>query len=161
MERIRKSLILLLAGIPAAAAAATLPFVGTPAHDICFTAGSVTYQLSPAAAAPDYRVRIDNTAARPDLKVRLVDRAELADFALVDDVGAPAGSNCATAGRLRTVKIVAGTDASDVTIAVSQEPAEQDFALFVHSARVTHQDAAALFALMRHVQAAQNVAAFR
>jgi hypothetical protein len=159
MERLRKSaMLLLMAGLPAAA----LPFWGT-SHDICFTAGSVTYQLSSAAAAPDYRVRIDNKAPRPDLRVRLVDQAELADFALVDDAGATASKACATAGLLRTVKIVPVADASDVTITVSRDaPGEAqgaDFALFVHSARITHQDAAALFALMRHVQASQKVAA--
>ena len=161
MERLRKSaMLLLMAGLPAAA----LPYLGT-SSDICFTAGSVTYQLSSAAAAPDYRVRIDNKAPRPDLRVRLVDQAELADFALVDDAAAPAGKACATAGLLRTVKIVPVADASDVTITVSRDaqgeaPGEgADFALFVHSARITHQDAAALFALMRHVQASQKVAA--
>jgi len=53
--------------------------------------------------------------------VRLVDQAELADFALVDDAGAPAGQACATAGLLRTVKIVPVADASDVTITVSRD----------------------------------------
>jgi hypothetical protein len=157
MERVRKSLILLLmAGLPAAA----LPFFGT-SHDLCFTAGSVTYQLSPAASAPDYRVRIDNQAPRPDLRVRLVDHAELADFSLVDDAGGPAGSGCPTAGLLRTVKIVPADNASDVTILVSRDVSDADFALFVHSARVTHQDAAALFALMRHVDKTNKVAAYR
>ena len=159
MERVRKSLILLLvAGLPAAAAA--LPFFGT-SHDLCFTAGSVTYQLSPAAAAPDYRVRIDNRAPRPDLRIRLVDHAELADFSLVDDAGGPSGSGCPTAGLLRTVKIVPADNASDVTILVSRDVSDADFALFVHSARVTHQDAAALFALMRHVDLSNKVAAYR
>lgn len=157
MERIRKSLmLLLLAGLPAA----TLPFFRAT-HDLCFTAGSVTYQLSPATAAPDYRVRIDNSAPRPDLRVQLVDRAELADFTLVDDAGSPGSHACVTAGERRTVKIVSTDKTSDVTINVSREAHDADFALFVHSARVTHQDAAALFALMRHVQTTSKVAAFR
>jgi hypothetical protein len=157
MVRLRKGLLLLvLAGsVPAAA----LPFFPSSPHELCFTAGSVTYRLSPAVTSPDYRVRIDNSVVHPDLRVRLVDAAELADFALVDDIGESAGGACTTAGRLRTVKIVTGDAASDVTIAVSPEAEDADFTLFVHSARATHQDAAALFALMRRVQAPSKIAA--
>jgi len=156
--RLRKSLfLLLLASVPAAAA---LPFFGNSPHELCFTAGSVTYRLSPAATAPDYRVRIDNSVAHPDLRVQLVDEAEIADYALVDDMGDATGNSCATAGRLRTVKIVSGDAASDVVISVSQNAADPDFTLFVHSARATHQEAAALFALMRRVRNPGKVASF-
>ncbi len=154
MNRLRKTLILLLVvGVPAGARSY---FASAP--DLCFTAGSVTYQLSSSAETPDYRVLIDNRARRPDLRVKLVDRAEIADFALVDDAGGVAGGACRTAGALKTVKIVSGETSPDVTISVSREA---DFRLFVHSARVTHQDAAALFALMRHVESAGKVAEYR
>src|SRR5262245_24746339 len=157
MERFRKSLMLLLVvGI----AAATLPFFES-SRDLCFTAGSVTYRLSPGAATPDFRVRIDNRDPNPDLRVRLVDRADLADFSLVDDVGAPARDVCATAGDLRTVKVVKADDIGDVTINVGRELHEAAFTLFVHSTRVTHYDAAALFALVQHVQARQRFAFHR
>jgi hypothetical protein len=161
--RLRQRTILLLL---ASATSAALPLLGAlsngfpgRSHDLCFTAGSVTYQLAPSAAAPDYRVRIDNAALHPDLRVRLVDRAELADFVWVDDAGAAPDSGCATAGAMRSVGIVPAGKASDVTIAVSEDASEADFALFVHSARATHQDAAALFALMRHVESHPKVAA--
>lgn len=155
MERIRKSLVLLvLLGI----AATTLPHFGS-SQDLCFTTGSVTYQLAPDTSSPDFRVRIDNNTPNPDLRVRLVDRAELADFSLVDDVVSPTRNVCATAGDLRTVKIVNLADIGDVTINVGRESHEADFTLFVHSTRVTHFDAAALFALVQHVQTNQRVAA--
>jgi len=151
MQRIQKTLVLLLvAGIPAAT-----PLLA-PSHDLCFTDGPVTYRLSQSSAAPDYRVRIDNTAPRPDLRVRLVDRVELADLTLVDDVGPPA---CRTAGVLRTVAVVSGP--ADVTVSVSREPHEADVALYVHSARVTYHDAAALLALMRHVASSRTLAQVR
>src|SRR5204862_1362085 len=130
-------------------------------QDLCFTAGSVTYQLAPGAASPDFRVRIDKEAPSPDLRVRLVDRAELADFSLVDDVGAPARDVCATAGDLRTVTIVKPADIGDVTISVGRETHEADLTLFVHSTRVTHFDAAALFALMHRFRSSHDVGARR
>ena len=157
MERIRKSLLLL---VLLAVAGAILPNFGS-SQDLCVTAGSVTYQLAPDATAPDFRVRIDNGVPNPDLRVRLVDSAELADFSLVDDVATPTRNVCATAGDLRTVKIVKPTDRSDVTINVGREAHEADFTLFVHSTRVTHFDAAALFALVQHVQTNQRIASYR
>ena len=152
MERLHKSLILLLvAGIPAGA-----PSFFAASPDLCFTAGSVTYRLSQATSTPDFRVRIDNAAAHPDLLVQLVDRAEIADFVLVDDPAASAGSGCNSAGERKTVKIVPGP--ADLTIALTRAAENADFKLFVHSARVTHQDAAALYALMRHAETNTAVA---
>jgi hypothetical protein len=148
MDKLRKTLALLcVAAIPAAAA----PLL-TASPDLCFTAGSVTYRLSPDARSPDYRVAIDNDAPYPDLRVRLVDRVETADFALTDDAGAMTGNACKAAGALKTIRIVPAGTPSDVTIAVSQrqsDPGPDDFALYVHSARVSHFDAAALFALVQ------------
>jgi hypothetical protein len=134
---------------------AALPAVAAPllksSPDLCFTAGSVTYRLSSDARSPDYRVAIDNDAAHPDLRVRLVDRVETADFALTDDAGAMTGSACKAAGTIKTIQVVAAGSPSDLTIAVSRQSqaADADLALYVHSARVSHYDAAALFALVR------------
>jgi hypothetical protein len=145
MDRLRKTLTLLCVGGVAAGAASLLD----PSPDLCFTAGSVTYRLSPHAPSPDYRVVIDNDALHPDLRVSLVDRVEAADFALTDDAGSMTGNACKTAGLTRTVRIVAPGLPADITIAVSPQQQAADVALYVHSARVSHFDAAALFALVR------------
>jgi hypothetical protein len=156
MERLRKTLILLMVvGIPAAAP----PFFAS-SSDLCFTSGSVTYRLAPEAASPDYRVRIDNSAARPDLRIRLVDDAETADFALVDDVGG-GGDACRSAGLIKTVKLVPAESASELTISVAREAGAADLKLFVHSSRVGHFDAAALYAAMRRADGLARIAANR
>jgi hypothetical protein len=153
MERIRKTLILLLvAGIPAAA-----PPVFDAAPNLCFTAGSVTYQVAPGASLPDYRVRIADREAEPDLRIQLVNDVETADFALVDDFGS--GSACTSAGLVKTVQVVGEGSTADVTMSLSREAA--DLKLFVHSARFGHRDAAALFAAMRHDQHRHRLAAYR
>src|SRR5262249_42448399 len=97
MDRARILMLLLAAGIAAAASGSSMiahlndepadPVAATAgvSPDLCLSAGAVTYRLSPTAAAPDYRVRID--AAHPDLRIELVDGVENADFALVDDGG--------------------------------------------------------------------------
>jgi hypothetical protein len=153
--RVRKSFaLLLLAGIPAA-----MPLFPAASQDLCVTAGPMTYRLSQSTESPDVRVRIDNAATRPDLRVRLVDRAEMADLALVDDADRPAGHTCAVMGEIRTARIVTG--ASDLTITVSREPHDADFALYVNSTHISDQDAAALFALMQHVQTRGTLAQAR
>lgn len=157
MDRVRNIVILLMvAAIPAAAP----PFFAA-APELCFTAGSTTYRLAAGAAAADYRVRIDNSAAHPDLRVGLVDNVESADFALVDDAATLAGNACRTAGVLKTVTVVPADQQAAVTISLTRAPQGSDFTLFVHSARVSHQDAAALFALMRHESAPRLAAAHR
>jgi hypothetical protein len=146
--------LLLLTGVPAA-----MPLVHAAPQDLCISAGPVTYRLSPSAPAPDIRVRIDNAAPRPDLRVRLVDHAELADLVLVDDPDRPAANACAAMGEMRTARIV--SDSPDITLAVSREPHEHDFALYVHSSHISDQDAAALFALMQRVQTGSTLAQAR
>jgi hypothetical protein len=166
-ERLNKLLILLLvAGLPAAAAPPLfLTFTAQPR--LCFTAGSITYQVG--GAAPDYRVRI---AAVGDLRIQLVHDVELADFALVDDV-TDDDSACDAGGTIRTIKVIDDQGPADITIGLTQaervdptdaEPAAAeaavaetaaDLKLFVHSARFGHRNAAALLAAMRHYQAGQ------
>jgi hypothetical protein len=144
MNRFSKSLTLLsLVAIPAAAhsyfAAAKGP---------CFTAGSATYQLAAAAAVPDYRVRIDNQAKAPDLRMQLVDRPEIADLVIADDYSASDADLCKAAAELKTIRVGAEEAAPDITIAFTRVAEAADYKLFVHSARFSHQDAAALMAVM-------------
>jgi hypothetical protein len=151
MEKLRKSLILLLvAGIPAAAP----PFFAA-SPDLCFTDGTITYRLSANGSAADYTVAIDQNAEHPDLRIGLVDAAAVADFALTDDASAPTGNACRTAGILKSVRIVGAGEPADVVIRISSDAANADATLYVHSARVNHFDAAALFALMRQAQTAK------
>jgi hypothetical protein len=166
MDRFHKFLVLLfVAGIPAAATP-FLPDAAPPpktnitslaktAVPLCFTAGSITYELSQNDPSPNFRVKFDDAAARPDLRIGLVDGIAAADFTLVDDVIGMDGNACNAAGLLKTVKIV-GEGPSDVVISLTRDLASAEFKLFVHSARFNHRDAAALFAVMRQNQAGET-----
>jgi hypothetical protein len=153
MERFTKIIILLM--IAAVPAASPRDFASSPG--LCFTAGSTTFQLSPAARAPDYRVKFAASQARADLRVQIVDRIEIADFAIVDDFAPTPGTPCVSAGRLRTVRVVDGSAAADTILDLTHE--EADHKLFVHSARFGQRDAAALFAAVLHYQAAPPASA--
>jgi len=143
MDNLARTLLALSVGVVAAAA---MPLV-RPSPDLCFTAGAVTYRLTSDAASADIRVAVDNAAARPDLRIRLVDRVEASDFALTDDAGA--GNACKAGGLIRTVGTVPPGAPADIVIAMSRAGAASDFALYVHSVRIGHHDAAALFAAIR------------
>ena len=163
MSRILSALILFVCiGAPVGLYVATAPaspnaVAPVIASNLCFTAGAITYGVSPAAAVADYRVKID--ASHPDLRIQLVDGVESADFAWVDGVGG--FDACESAGHLKTVRVVGEGSAADISMSLSREPAAGGLKLFVHSARFAHRDVAALIAAMRHHQNGPKLAEVR
>jgi hypothetical protein len=119
-----------------------------PKQPLCFASGASTYQIVATATAPDYRIRIDAEAARPDLRMQLVDRAENADFVLVDDFSGDEPRTCRSSTPIRTVTLDTATGKPDVTVQLSADAKGADYRLYVHSARFSQQDAAALLAAM-------------
>jgi hypothetical protein len=155
MDRIRKTLILL--GIVAAPAAAQTYFAGSQGP--CFTAGTSTFQMSSTAFSPDYRVKIDSQVARPDLRMQLVDTPETADFVLVDDFTGAEANACKGSTPVKTIKVDSAEPSPDLTISLSnQAPRADDYKIYVHSARFSHRDAAALFAVMWKLNKNREVA---
>jgi hypothetical protein len=130
--------------VPAAAYA----MKAAPKQPLCFASGASTYQIVTNVTAPDYRIRIDAEAARPDLKMQLVDRPEHADFVLVDDFSSSEPRTCKSSTPIRTVTLDAATGLPDVTVKLSADTQGADYRLYVHSARFSQEDAAALLAAM-------------
>jgi hypothetical protein len=149
MNRLQKSLI--LAAVIAVPAAAHSTFAPTR-ESLCFASGATTYQIARNAPAPDYRIKLaDGTAGadqHPDLRMQLVDRAELADFVLVDDFSGREQAPCRSATPIRTVTVDTAMAKPDVTIALSTDAALPDYKIYVHSVRFSQQEAAALLAAM-------------
>ncbi len=144
MNRLQKTLILAAAiAVPAAAHSTFAP----TKEGLCFASGATTYQIAPNAVAPDYRIRIGE-ADRPDLRMQLVDRAEIADFVLVDDFSGKEQAPCRSSTPIRTVTLDANAARPDVTVALSADAAGSDYKIYVHSVRFSQQDAAALLAAM-------------
>jgi hypothetical protein len=143
----QKSLALLaVLAIPAAAHSMRAP-APTPPAALCFASGNTIFRLSADAAASDVRIRIEQDAPRADLRVQWADRAELADFVLVDDTALLPGGACRAGAQVRTVVIDNAAAAPDVVVDVASG-GTADFKVYVHSARFSQQDAAALLAAM-------------
>jgi hypothetical protein len=141
-----RKVLILAAGLAVPAAAYAMK--AAPKQPLCFASGASTYQIVASAAAPDYRIRIDAEALRPDLRMQLVDRAENADFVLVDDFSGNEPSTCKSSTPIRTVTLDAAAGQPDVTVQLSADANGADYRLYVHSARFSQQDAAALLAAM-------------
>ena len=147
VNSISKVLVLTSAlAVPAAAAAYAMKAV--PKQPLCFASGASTYQIVTNVTAPDYRIRIDAQAARPDLRMLLVDRPEHADFVLVDDFSSDEPRTCKSSTPVRTVTLDTAAEKPDVTVKLSADSKGADYKLYVHSARFSQQDAAALLAAM-------------
>jgi hypothetical protein len=145
MNRLQKTLILVAAlAVPAAAHSTFAP----NKESLCFASGATTYQIARNAAAPDVRVKIAGATASPDLRMQLVDRAELADFVLVDDFSGSEAAPCRSSTPIRTVTIDAETASPDVTVNLSADAGASDYKIYVHSVRFSQQEAAALLAAM-------------
>jgi hypothetical protein len=88
-------------------------------------------------------VRLDPAAATPDIRIQIVDSADAADFVFVDDGDAP--PTCQHKGAaVKTVKIDAA--AADLTAAITADAALADYRIYVRSRWITPETAAALFA---------------
>jgi hypothetical protein len=145
VNRIQKTCVLIAAlAVPAAAHSTFAP----SKQNLCFASGATTYQLARDAAAPDFRIKIAAGSDRPDLRMQLVDRAEIADFVLVDDFSTDEPPPCRSATPIRTVALDADAAKPDVTVRLSAAADASDYKIYVHSVRFSQQDAAAILAAM-------------
>lgn len=138
-----KILAALLLAIVIPATARTFDFsIGTAAA-ACLSIGNASYRAVPSSARADYTVRLDSAAAMPDIRIRIVDTADAADFVFVDDGDVPPA--CQRSGAVvKTVKIDAAAPDLIAGIATGSESA--DYRIYVRSRWISPEMAAALFA---------------
>jgi hypothetical protein len=145
MNRLQKTLVLIAAiAVPAAAHSTFAPVP----ESLCFASGATTYRIARNAAAPDFRIKIADASPQADLRMQLVDRADIADFVLVDDFSGGEPASCRSSTPIRTVTLDADTTKPDVTVNLSADAAAPDYKIYVHSVRYSQQDAAAVLAAM-------------
>lgn len=119
----------------------------TSASQPCIALGRSSVQLATAPWQSPQHVSFTDDADRATVRVQLVDRPELADFTVADDVdasgdAAPTRKGCPITAATRYVTIAAHDKASEPVIYLSEQPG--DYRLYVNSATVSVRDAAAL-----------------
>jgi hypothetical protein len=118
-----------------------------PASQPCISLGRSSVQMAYAPWQHPEHVSFTDDPREATVKVQLVDRPELADYAIVDDVNAPDEdlrdtASCKITAATRYVAIAVHDKPSDPVIYLSDQPG--DYRLYVRSSRFSARDAAAL-----------------
>jgi hypothetical protein len=108
----------------------------------CLAIGNATYQL--VNGGGDVTLQMGGPAETSDVLIGFAATPDEADFIFVDDGTPPA---CQTHRGIRKVAI--GDTAPDLTVAVTSDAASAQYRIYVRSASVTSEMAAALFAASR------------
>ena len=110
----------------------------------CIGIGETSVQIGSAPWQADLHVSFTDNPAAATVRVQLVESAEAADFAVVDDADSGAEANvCEGNAATRFVSISADASASNPVIFLSREGAA-DYRIFVRSKTFSARDAAAL-----------------
>ena len=123
----------------------------------CIAIGETVLQIGTAPWQADSYVSFTEDAALATVRVQIVGSAELADFAVVDDVDSAEASACDGIAAHRLITIATAPSLTGPVIYLSHD-ADADYRVFVQSRSFTVQDAAALIVgahdVRGHLQAA-------
>ena len=109
----------------------------------CISTGESSVQLATAPWQAQSTVAFTDDPAHATVRVQIVDSADTADFAVVDDVDSPDPGACAVTAATRFIAISRSPASTAPLIYLSNEP-DADYRIFVQSRSFTPRDAAAL-----------------
>jgi hypothetical protein len=114
-----------------------------PAPRPCIETGGVSVQIAPAPWHADLHVGFTDDPAAATVRVQIVENAEAADFAVVDDVDSADANACEANPAMRLVAVAAHPSGSQPIIYLSRDGGA-DYRIFVRSKTFSARDAAAL-----------------
>lgn len=115
----------------------------SPGERPCISVGGTTLQIATAPWQNQYYVSFTSDPRAASVRVQIVDRAEIADFAVIDDIDTANAESCSAAGAATFVGIAEQPSGAGPVIYLSTE-AGADYRVFVQSRKFTAHDAAAL-----------------
>ncbi len=124
----------------------------SPAAGPCIPAGIATFQMTSATWRAQRRVAFTSDPTHATVRVQIVDRPELADFAVADDTDVAEASSCNMTDAMRLVSISQRASADDPVIYLSRDD-DADYRIYVASRSFTPKEAAALIVGARGGQA--------
>ena len=122
---------------------------GSAEAALCFASGASTYQI--VTQRDRARLSASGSTRKPRAPICGCNWSiapSIADFVLVDDFSGDEPRTCRSSTPIRTVTLDAAAGKPDVTVQLSADAKSADYKLYVHSARFSQQDAAALLAAM-------------
>jgi hypothetical protein len=114
-----------------------------PAARPCITVGETSVQIAPGPWQAGLKVSFTSDPALATVRVQLVETAEAADFAVVDDIDSDEANACEVTPATRFVAIAASVSATEPVIYLSPD-GNADYRIFVQSKHFTPREAAAL-----------------
>ncbi len=114
----------------------------------CISIGESSVQIAPTPWQAQLHVSFTEDPAAATVRVQVVDSAEAADFAVVDDVDDAEAGACRVTSATRFIAITAEPAAAEPVIYLSEDAAA-DYRIFVKSRSFTPRDAAALIVAAR------------
>lgn len=123
----------------------------------CIPAGLAAFQITAAPWRAQRRVAFTADPTQATVRVQIVDRPELADFAVADDIAAADEGGCGVTQAMRLVAIAPHPDSDEPVIYLSRDD-DADYRIYVASRSFTAQEAAALIVGARggHVRLAHS-----
>lgn len=109
----------------------------------CIALGNASAQIAPTPWQAQFHVSFTNNPADATIRVQIVDRAENADFTVVDDVGEVDTSACPINASTRFIGIATTPSALEPIIYLSHD-GNADYRIYVRSKTFSEHDAAAL-----------------
>lgn len=109
----------------------------------CIAIGEGSVQIATAPWQAQSTVAFTDDPAQATVRVQIVDSAEVADFAVVDDIDSAEAGACVVTAATRFIAISVTPASTRPLIYLSNE-ADADYRIFVQSRSFTPRDAAAL-----------------
>ncbi|HEV7603248.1 MAG TPA: hypothetical protein VGO49_23715 [Bradyrhizobium sp.] len=109
----------------------------------CIETGAMSVQIATAPWHADLHVGFTDNPAAATVRVQIVENAETADFAVVDDVDSADANACEANPAMRLVAVAVYPSASQPIIYLSRDGGA-DYRIFVRSKTFSARDAAAL-----------------
>jgi hypothetical protein len=134
----------LVSAVPLIAAAAVARFEFVPSPLPCIAIGADTLQIASPPWHADLHVSFTDDPKLATVRVAVSDRAETADFAVIDDVDDTDDSDCRSTPATQFIAISAERSGSEPVIYLSHDDGPSDYRIFVRSNRLSEQGAAAL-----------------
>ena len=129
-----------------------------PGTHPCIAIGETSLQITRLPWQAQSRVSFTDNSALATVRVQIVDNADAADFAVIDDTDVADVDSCAVTAATRFIGISNAASGSEPVIYLSDKGAG-DYRIFVNSRHFTVRDAAALIVTARTAGHARIAAA--
>jgi hypothetical protein len=135
---------ILVLAIPLIAAAVLVRVELVPSQRPCIAIGTDTLQIADAPWHADLHVSFTDDPALATVRVALTDRAERADFAVIDDAEGTEDATCTATPSTQFIAVSAHPSTGAPVIYLSPDERSADYRIFVSSKHFSTREAAAL-----------------